>query len=62
MNKEEGNLLLPKDRHKVNIRCNLCGEKYTLVGKKGRTGQVETGFKQCLCNNENDFLIEEVDL
>lgn len=55
-------MLLQKDRHKVNIRCNLCGEKYTLVGKKGRTGQVETGFKQCLCNNENDFVIEEVDL
>ena len=55
-------MLLQRDRHKVMIRCNFCGEKYTLVGKRGRTGQVDTGFKQCLCNNENEFHIEEVDL
>ncbi|WP_170145226.1 hypothetical protein [Ammoniphilus oxalaticus] len=54
-------MLLHKDRQKVMIRCNLCGEKYTLVGKKGRAGQVETGFKQCLCNNERDFEIQEID-
>jgi hypothetical protein len=44
-----------RDRYKVRIRCNTCGERFTLVGKKGKTGQIQTGFKQCLCNNEQDF-------
>lgn len=53
---------LRKGRRKVVIRCNLCGERFTLVGKKGRAGQVETGFKQCLCNNDQDFEIEELNV
>ncbi|HJV46533.1 MAG TPA: hypothetical protein VJ824_12510 [Bacillota bacterium] len=46
-----------RDRYKVTIRCNQCGEKYTLIGHKDRSGEVETGFKQCLCNNSMDFSI-----
>lgn len=44
-----------RDRFKVKIRCNSCGERFTLVGKKSKTGTIETGFKQCLCSNEFDF-------
>ncbi|MEW9669716.1 hypothetical protein [Ammoniphilus sp. 3BR4] len=54
--------MLLKDRQKVRIRCNLCGEKFTLVGKRGRSGEVDTGFKQCLCNNDKDFEVSELDL
>lgn len=53
--------MLRKERHKVTIRCNNCGEKFTLVGKKGKTGQVDTGFKQCLCSNDRDFDISGMD-
>ncbi|WP_167577447.1 hypothetical protein [Ammoniphilus sp. YIM 78166] len=49
------------ERHKVRIRCNLCGEKFTLVGKRAKSGEVETGFKQCLCNNDRDFQVSEIE-
>ncbi|WP_198957408.1 hypothetical protein [Paenibacillus selenitireducens] len=45
-------------RVKVKIRCKQCGEKFVLRGKKER-GRVETGFKQCLCNNTHEFEVEE---
>ncbi|MDB4867838.1 MAG: hypothetical protein JWR03_2171 [Cohnella sp.] len=45
-------------RIKVTIRCNRCGEKFTLRGRKERD-RIDTGFKQCLCNNAADFEIEE---
>jgi len=46
------------ERIKVTIRCKRCNEKFILRGRKER-GRVETGFKQCLCSNANDFEIEE---
>lgn len=45
-------------RVKIRIVCKLCGERFVLRGKKER-GKIETGFKQCLCNNQNQFVIEE---
>lgn len=42
------------DRVKVSIRCRACGERFILKGRTDK-GKVETGFKQCICNNENDF-------
>ncbi|MFC5699858.1 hypothetical protein ACFPVX_01075 [Cohnella faecalis] len=45
-------------RVKVTIRCNRCGEKFVLRGRKER-GQIDTGFKQCLCSNTDDFEFEE---
>jgi hypothetical protein len=45
-------------RVKVMIRCNRCGEKFVLRGKRER-GMIDTGFRQCLCNNIEDFEIEE---
>jgi formylmethanofuran dehydrogenase subunit E len=45
-------------RIKVTIRCNRCGEKFTLRGRKERD-RIDTGFKMCLCNNAADFEIEE---
>lgn len=44
------------NRVKVAIRCNLCGERFVLRGKKEQ-GDYLTGFKQCLCSNEHDFEI-----
>ncbi|GAF09029.1 hypothetical protein JCM16418_3146 [Paenibacillus pini JCM 16418] len=45
-------------RVKVKIVCRLCGERFILRGSKERD-RIETGFKQCLCNNRNLFDIEE---
>ncbi|CAM3124383.1 hypothetical protein [Paenibacillus lupini] len=45
-------------RVKVTIRCNVCGEKFVLRGKREK-GMIDTGFKQCICNNINDLDIEE---
>lgn len=44
-------------RVKVTIRCRHCGERFVLRGRKEKE-RVETGFKQCLCNNRDDFDIE----
>lgn len=44
-------------RVKVRIRCRLCGERFVLRGKKEKE-RIETGFKQCLCSNKNDFDID----
>lgn len=51
--------MLKNQRAKVTIRCNVCGEKFTLRGRRGNEGQVETGFKQCLCDNDRHFDITE---
>lgn len=45
-------------RVKVTIRCNVCGEKFVLRGRRER-GIIDTGFKQCICNNRYDLEIEE---
>lgn len=45
-------------RVKVTIRCSRCGEKFVLRGKREK-GRVETGFKQCLCDNRDNFEVEE---
>ncbi|GGG05623.1 hypothetical protein [Paenibacillus aceti] len=45
-------------RIKVRITCKTCGERFILRGRKDK-GQIETGFKQCLCDNREDFEIEE---
>ncbi|MEK3743412.1 hypothetical protein NST23_12060 [Brevibacillus sp. FSL K6-0770] len=51
--------MLKSERAKVTIQCNVCGEKFTLRGRRGPGGQVETGFKQCLCDNDQHFRIDE---
>lgn len=47
------------ERAKVTIRCNVCGERFTLRGRRGPEGLVDTGFKQCLCDNDRNFDILE---
>lgn len=44
----------------VAISCNRCGERFVLKGRR-RKGKIETGFKRCLCNNEDDFNMELVE-
>lgn len=46
-------------RVKVAIRCNHCGETFILRGRRDK-GRVDTGFKQCICSNADDFEIEEM--
>ncbi|GGJ10309.1 hypothetical protein GCM10010885_19400 [Alicyclobacillus cellulosilyticus] len=45
-------------RVKVHIRCRKCGESFILRGVRDAKGHIETGFKRCLCDNEDDFDIE----
>ena len=45
------------ERVKVTIRCRKCGEQFVLRGRREKE-KIETGFKQCLCNNQSDFDIE----
>ncbi|HEU4964710.1 MAG TPA: hypothetical protein VFV52_12770 [Bacilli bacterium] len=46
------------DRVKVHIRCKNCGETFILRGYKDYKGKIDTGFKRCLCDNEDQFDIE----
>ncbi|SDI29473.1 hypothetical protein [Natribacillus halophilus] len=45
-------------RYRVVIRCPNCGEKYILRGRQKKNGEYDTGFKQCVCGNEEQFVIE----
>lgn len=47
-----------KQRYKVTVRCQECGEKFTLRGKENNEGNYETGFKRCVCGNEESFEID----
>jgi DNA-directed RNA polymerase subunit RPC12/RpoP len=51
-------LLTSGNRVKVAIRCKRCGERFILKGKKEK-GKIETGFRQCICNNNEEFDIED---
>ncbi|MCL6598437.1 hypothetical protein [Alicyclobacillus macrosporangiidus] len=51
-------MVLPSQRVKVHIRCRKCGETFILRGVRDAKGHIETGFKRCLCDNEDDFDIE----
>ncbi|MFS1512320.1 hypothetical protein VQL36_07800 [Chengkuizengella sp. SCS-71B] len=46
-----------KYRVKVTIRCQSCGERYILKGRRAE-GKVDTGFKKCLCNNDSNFEVQ----
>jgi hypothetical protein len=47
-------------RVKVRIHCRHCGEKFTLRGIRDK-GRINTGFKRCLCDNEQDLDISVED-
>lgn len=49
-----------KQRYKVTVRCQECGEKFILRGKQNSEGEYETGFKRCVCGNEESFEIDAV--
>lgn len=51
---------LVNQRVKVHIRCRKCGETFILRGVRDQKGHIETGFKRCLCDNEEDFDIESL--
>ncbi|PTX59879.1 hypothetical protein C8P63_11023 [Melghirimyces profundicolus] len=39
-------------RYLVRIRCKQCGERFVLKGSM-KKGKLDTGFKQCLCENND---------
>lgn len=47
---------MSRERYLVRLRCRQCGERFVLKGRM-KKGKVETGFKQCLCDNTSDFEI-----
>ncbi len=48
----------PSGRVKIHIRCRKCGEVFILRGIKDVKGRVETGFRKCLCDNEQEFDVQ----
>jgi hypothetical protein len=53
---------MKRERLKVFIRCQQCGERFILRGSKGGKGKLGTGFKQCLCDNKENFELRTEDL
>jgi len=45
-------------RYRIVIRCPVCGEKYILRGRRNEKGEYETGFKRCICGNEETLNID----
>ncbi|WP_202404700.1 hypothetical protein [Shimazuella alba] len=45
----------------VNIECSHCGERFILKGRM-KKGKVETGFKRCVCDNQDEFDISQEEL
>lgn len=37
-----------------------CGEKFILRGKKAIDGKFETGFKRCVCGNEERLEVDAI--
>ncbi len=50
-------LLRSENRYIVDVRCKKCGERFILKGRM-KKGKMETGFKRCLCDNEEDFDVQ----
>lgn len=51
-------MLVP--RVKVRIHCKRCGENFVLRGIRSK-GKLETGFKRCLCDNDRELDILEME-
>lgn len=51
-------MVLPSQRVKVHIKCRKCGETFILRGVRDAKGHIETGFRRCLCDNEDEFDVE----
>ncbi|WP_197276323.1 hypothetical protein [Bacillus sp. JCM 19034] len=47
--------MMHKERYKIVIRCLICGEKYILRGHLKENGEFETGFKRCVCDNDQQL-------
>ncbi|MGY4690137.1 hypothetical protein [Salibacterium sp. K-3] len=45
-------------RYRVIVRCPSCGEKYVLRGRTNDNGELDTGFKQCICGNVSTLRID----
>ena len=51
----------PSGRVKIHIRCRKCGEVFILRGIRDIKGHVETGFRRCLCDNDQEFDVQVVE-
>ncbi len=54
----KGEIGMTEERYRIVIRCQACGEKYILRGKRNEQGEYETGFKRCVCGNEEHLDID----
>ncbi|WP_170885527.1 hypothetical protein [Bacillus alkalicellulosilyticus] len=50
--------MIEKERFRIVIRCTKCGEKYILRGRRKSGGGYETGFKRCVCGNEDQLKVD----
>lgn len=48
---DDGQVIQSQGRFKVNIKCNQCGTQYVLRATYDKQGNVDSGFKMCLCGN-----------
>ncbi|MFD2672867.1 hypothetical protein [Marinicrinis sediminis] len=44
-------------RRKIAIYCRQCGERFILRASEQK-GKWNSGFKRCICNNEDQFDVE----
>ena len=49
---DDGQVIQPQGRFKVNIKCNQCGTQYVLRASYDKQGNMES-FKMCLCGNSD---------
>lgn len=38
-------------RVKVLVKCQTCGQRFILRGSPNKDGDIETGFKMCMCGS-----------
>ncbi|KPV43806.1 hypothetical protein AN477_10530 [Alicyclobacillus ferrooxydans] len=47
----EQNTAAKHERVKVLVKCQSCGQRFIMRGVPNKEGDIETGFKRCMCGN-----------
>ena len=50
---DDGQVIQPQGRFKVNIKCNQYGTEYILRASYDTQGNMKSGFNMCLCGNSD---------
>ena len=48
---DEQNTVAKHERVKVLVKCQSCGQRFIMRGVQNKDGDIETGFKRCMCGN-----------